>query len=345
VSRRRVLILGAGVLAASKFVSPAAAQTVQSVERHGISAFGDLKYPADFQHFSYVNPHAPKGGRFSQIGPNIQYNQNFLTFDSLNGYILKGDAAQGIELTFATLMARSGDEPDAMYGLAARAVRISDDGLTYTFLLRPEAKFHDGTSLTAHDVAFSLMILKEKGHPIITSLLREMKSAEAADNRSVVVRFAPKRARDVPLFVAGLPIFSRAYYSKQPFDQSTLNAPLGSGPYKIGNFTAGRYIEYERVKDCGAPTCRFRAVRIISTSCASSSSATVRLALRPLPRVLTASARNSLRAPGPHVTTSRPSSTAASSAPCCPTPRRRAHKDGSSIRGGRSSRIGGCARR
>jgi microcin C transport system substrate-binding protein len=248
-SRRGVLVLGAGVLVASKFASPAVAQTVLPAERHGISAFGDLKYPADFKYFSYVNPQAPKGGRFSQIGPNIQYNQNFLTFDSLNGYILKGDAAQGIELTFATLMARSGDEPDAMYGLTARAVRISDDGLTYTFLLRPEAKFHDGTSLTAHDVAFSLMILKEKGHPIITSLLREMNKAEAADDHTVVVRFAPKRARDVPLFVAGLPIFSRAYYSKQPFDQSTLNVPLGSGPYKVGNFTAGRYIEYERVKD------------------------------------------------------------------------------------------------
>ena len=80
-------------------------------------------YPADFHHFRYVDPNAPKGGTFSQIGPDRQYNQNFLTFNSLNSYILKGDAAQGMELTFATLMARSGDEPDAMYGLAAEKVR------------------------------------------------------------------------------------------------------------------------------------------------------------------------------------------------------------------------------
>ena len=112
-----------------------------------------------------------------------------------------------------------------------------------------EAKFHDGTPLTAHDVAWSLMTLKEKGHPIITQQLRDCKGAEAVDDRTVVVRFAEKRARDVPLFVAGLPIFSKAYYAKQPFDQSTLEIPLGSGPYKVGRFDVGHFIEFERVKD------------------------------------------------------------------------------------------------
>ena len=120
---------------------------------------------------------------FSQIGPGTIYNQNFLTFNSLNSYILRGDAAQGMELTFATLMARADDEPDAMYGLAARAVRISADGLTYRFSLRPEARFHDGTPLTAHDVAFSLKMLKEKGHPIITQLLRDFAGCEADGRR------------------------------------------------------------------------------------------------------------------------------------------------------------------
>src|SRR5262249_1198863 len=169
--------------------------------------FGDLKYPRDFSHFAYVDPAAPKGGVFSHVGVNRQFNQNFSTFNSLNGYVLKGDAAQGIERTFATLMARALDEPDAMYGFAARAVRVSPDRLTYRYLLRPEARFHDGTKLTAPDVAFSLATLKEKGHPIIQQMLRDMESAEAVDETTVVVRFAPKRARDVPLFVAGMPIF------------------------------------------------------------------------------------------------------------------------------------------
>src|SRR4029077_20548486 len=173
----------------------------------------------------------------------------FLTFNSLNSYILKGDAAQGMELTFSSLMTRAGDEPDAMYGLAARTVVISADGLTYRFALRPEARFHDGTKLTAHDVVFSLATLKEKGHPIITQLLRDFSGAGAVDDRPVVCRFGEKRARDVPLFVAALPIFSKTYYSSKPFDQSTLDVPLGCGPYKVGRFEAGRYIEYERVKD------------------------------------------------------------------------------------------------
>ena len=145
-SRRGILKLAAGAAvgagAARYGWSPAIATDER--ETHGISAFGDLKYPADFPHFDYVDPKAPKGGAFSQIGPSRQFNQSFLTFNSLNSYILRGDAAQGMELTFAGLMVRAVDEPDAMYGLAARAVRISGDGLTYRFLMRKEARFHDG---------------------------------------------------------------------------------------------------------------------------------------------------------------------------------------------------------
>jgi len=239
-------VLSAGALAAAKFNSPAQAQ---DAERHGMSAFGDLKYPADFPHLGYVDARAPKGGKYSEIVTNRGYNGSFLTFNSLNSFILKGEGATGMELTFATLMVRSGDEPDAMYGLAARGVTISDNGLTYRFALRPQAKFHDGTPLTAHDVAWSLTTLKDKGHPIITQLLRDCTGAEAIDDRTVVVRFAEKRGRDVPLFVAGLPIFSRAYYAKQEFDQSSLEIPLGSGPYKVGRFEPGHFIEFERVKD------------------------------------------------------------------------------------------------
>ena len=245
LTRRETLAVGVG--AAALVIAPPVA--AQETERHGISGFGDLDYPPDFKHLNYVQPDAPKGGQFSQLGSTRAFNQNFLTFNSLNSFILKGDGALGMELTFATLMVRAEDEPDAMYGLAARAVRISSDGLTYRFLLRPEAKFHDGTRLTGQDVAFSLNTLKAKGHPIITQLMRDVVSAEAANEEAVLVRFAPQRGRDVPLFVAGLPIFSRAYYSNRPFDETTLEAPLGSGAYKVGRFESGRYIEYERVQD------------------------------------------------------------------------------------------------
>src|SRR5262249_15500212 len=133
-TRRETLLLGAAALVSSLAQNVEAGQ---DTERHGISAFGDLKYPPDFKHFDYVDPNAPKGGTFSQVGATRAFNQNFLTFNSLNIFILRGDGAQGMELTFASLMARANDEPDALYGLAARAVQISADGLTYRFLMRP----------------------------------------------------------------------------------------------------------------------------------------------------------------------------------------------------------------
>lgn len=259
VSRRRLLALGAGATAAAALARIPPALAHGEVETHGISAFGDLKYPPDFAHFAYVNPDAPKGGMFSQIGPTRQFNQSFQTFNSLNSYILKGDAAQGMELTFATLMSHAADEPDAMYGYAARAVRISADRRVYRFLLRPGLTFHDGSPLSAHDVAFSLSVLKQKGHPTITQMLRDMEAAEATDDAAVVVTFARNRARDVPLFVASLPIFSRAFYAQRPFDETSLEPPLGSGPYRVGRFEVGRYIEFERLKDwwgAGLPVSR-----------------------------------------------------------------------------------------
>jgi microcin C transport system substrate-binding protein len=249
LSRRRVLVLSAGAMAAPALLrGPRAAVAGDEVETHGLSGFGDLQYPADFKHFDYVNPDAPKGGTFSHIGGVRLYNQNFLTFNSLNSFILKGDGAMGMELTFATLMTDAEDEPDAMYGLAARAVRISAGGLVYRFLMRPQARFHDGTKLTAHDAAFSINVLKKDGHPNIYIMLRDVVSAEAESDEILTVRFAENRARDLPLFVAGqVPIFSRAYYEHRKFDESTLDIPLGSGPYRVGRFEPGRYIEYDRV--------------------------------------------------------------------------------------------------
>jgi len=251
VTRRDAFALGAGAVV-SIMAGDAKSQEEPSgeePERHGISAFGDLKYPADFKQFDYVDVAAPKGGLFSQLATSRQFNQSFNTFNTLNSYILRGEAAAGMERIFATLMVRASDEPDAMYGLAARAVRISPDGLTYRFLMRSQARFHDGSKLDAHDVAFSLNLLKQKGHPLITTLMRDVVSIEAPDHATVVVRFAEKRGRDVPLFVAGLPIFSRAYYATREFDQTTLEAPLGSGAYKVGRFETGRFIEYDRVKE------------------------------------------------------------------------------------------------
>ena len=245
-----MLGLGAGALAAPWLRLPIAAAAEEAgAESHGMSSFGDLKYPADFQRFDYINPDAPKGGVFSTIPSARAYNQSFFTFNSFNAFILKGEGAQGMDLTFASLMARANDEPDGMYGLAARSVQISPDKLTYRFAMRPEAKFHDGSRITAQDVAFSINTLKEKGHPNIVIQLRDMVKAEASDDAMVVVTFAPKRARDVPLYVAGLPIFSKAYYANRAFDESTLDAPLGSGPYKLGKYEINRFVEFDRVKD------------------------------------------------------------------------------------------------
>lgn len=247
-NRRHALGLGIGALSAAGLrFGPAAAD--DGGEVHGLSVFGDLKYPADFHHFEYVNPNAPKGGFFSLIPSVRAYNQSFFTFNSLNAYVLKGEGAQGMDMTFATLMARANDEPDAIYGYAAKSVQISPDKLIYRFTMRPEARFHDGSKMSAQDVAFSLNTLKEKGHPLILVQLRDFVKAEAPDDATVVVSFAPKRARDVPLFVAGLPIFSKAYYANRAFEDSTLDEPLGSGPYKVGNFEVNRFIEYNRVKD------------------------------------------------------------------------------------------------
>jgi microcin C transport system substrate-binding protein len=257
LTRRSLLVIGGSTAAAAWL--PRGAIAAEEKESHGISAFGDLKYPANFSRFDYVNPEAPKGGGFSHVGAYRAYNQSFLTFNSLNSFVLKGDAAQGMELTFAVLMVRALDEPDAMYGLAARGVRISADGSTYRFLMRPEARFHDGSKLTAQDAAFSLNALKEKGHPIIRQLMRDVVAVAADDDATLAVKFSPKRGREIPLFVAGLPIFSRAYYATRNFEDSTLDVPLGSGPYCVGRFEPGRFIEYERVKDwwgAGLPVAR-----------------------------------------------------------------------------------------
>ncbi|MDP4021699.1 extracellular solute-binding protein [Methylobacterium sp. NEAU 140] len=218
-------------------------------ERHGLSSFGELKYAKTFERFDYVNPMAPRGGRFSgQLASTIG-NQALNTFNTLNIYVLRGEGAAGMNLTFDSLMTRALDEPDAVYGLLARGVTASPDGLTYAFSLRPQARFSDGSRLTARDAAFSLLLLREKGHPEISQVIRDMTDARADGDGRLVVTFAPGRARDLPLIVAQLPIFSAAYYGARDFEASTLEAPLGSGPYRVGAVDPGRSIALERVPD------------------------------------------------------------------------------------------------
>jgi microcin C transport system substrate-binding protein len=216
--------------------------------RHGMSAFGDLKYPSDFPHFDYVNPNAPKGGAFRlhSIG----------TFDNLNPFVLKGtrlrgDAAIALSgLPYDSLMVRALDEPDAMYGLVANRVEIAPDRSRVAFTMRPEARFNDGSPLTAEDVVFSYEILIAKGAPQYRVILRDVESAVVESTYKVRFSFTKDAAkRDLPLTVAGIPIFSKAYYATRDFSKTTLEPPLGSGPYRITRVDQGRSLVYERVDD------------------------------------------------------------------------------------------------
>ena len=214
--------------------------TLLAEPRHGISAFGELKYKKDFSHFDYVNPNAPKGGTLTTVG-----TEGRTTFDSLNAYILKGQPAQKLDLIFDSLMVRAFDEPDAMYGLVAETADVADDKMSVTFKLRPQAKFSDGTPLTAADVVGTFRLLKDKGHERIKISIRDVVSAKALDPLTVQYRFKGKNVRDLPLIIGSLPILSKAYYTKNDFSKTSLKPPLGSGPYKITDLKQGQYITYE----------------------------------------------------------------------------------------------------
>lgn len=229
---------------------PQGANAAEPTGAHGLSVFGELKYGPDFKHFDYLNPDAPKGGSFIFSAPNWYYNQNAYTFNTLNGFTFRGDAPPRVELCFDTLMAAATDEPDSVYGLVAESVAVSADRNRYVFALRRNARFNDGTPLTADDVVFSFETLKEKGHPDISQSIREMVSVTATAPHEVTVVFSGKQNRKVPILVAStLPIFSRADWAGRDFEASTMVAPLGSGPYRIGNVSPGRSIEYKRVED------------------------------------------------------------------------------------------------
>src|SRR5579863_8960735 len=196
LTRRAALKAGAGGVLAALVCRPFAALADDSVETHGLSSFGDLALPPDFPHFAYVNPDAPTGGLLSLQITGTSGNQNFDTFDTLNIYSWKGNGAAGMSATFDTLMTANGDEPDSAYGLLAQSVRISVDKLDYRFRLRPEARFFDSSKVVAADVAFSLNVLKAKGHPIYVMLLKEVEQANPEGDDVVHIRFVEGRSRD-----------------------------------------------------------------------------------------------------------------------------------------------------
>ena len=218
-----------------------AASAATAEPKHGISVFGDLKYGPDFAHFEYVNPDAPKGGemRLSFIG----------SFDNLNPYILKGDAAEDAGLQFDTLMAAAGDEPDALYGLVAEGIELAPDRSWALFTLRSEARWHDGSPITPEDVVFSFETLKSKGHPRLRLVYRDIEGAEAVAPNQVRFRFKPVENRDLPVIAAGLPVLSKAYFSAHPFERTTLEPIMGSGPYRVAKVEPGRSVTYRRVTD------------------------------------------------------------------------------------------------
>ncbi len=234
----------------------AAGEAGASERRHGLSAFGDLKYPADFKHFDYVNPDAPKGGRLATM-PTSSIN----TFNEFNEYILRGDPAEGLGLLFDSLMVRAQDEPDAVYGLIAESAELADDKMSVTFYLRPEARFSDGTPVTADDVVFTLETLKSRGHPRFQLALKDIAGATAIDAHTVKYRFQGENVRDLPVLASTLPVFSKAYYTANDFLKESLDPPLGSGPYQIGDYRQGTYVTYKRRPDywaAGLPVNRGR---------------------------------------------------------------------------------------
>ncbi|MCO7556240.1 extracellular solute-binding protein [Metapseudomonas otitidis] len=235
------------------FASAAASATIS--ESHGYAQFGGLKYPANFSHFDWVNPDAPKGGTLRLMA--------FGTFDTLNPYTFKGTSPvatpnflqYGISELNEPLMVGtgiydpSGDEPASSYGLIASSVEYSEDRSWVVFNLRPEARFHDGKPITAYDVAFSYRTLVGSGHPQYRTSLQEVERVDILNRHRI--RFVLKRAGN-PLLIlrlGELPVLPQHYWKDRDFKATTFEPPLGSGPYRITQVRPGRGLVFERVKD------------------------------------------------------------------------------------------------
>ena len=199
------------------------------------------KYPANFTHFDYVNPDAPKGGTLRQAG--------FGGFDSLNPFINKGVAAEDIGMIYDTLTRHSLDEPFTEYGLLAEKIEKAPDNAWVLFYLRPEARFHDGHPVTAEDVKFTFDTLMSKGAPMYRGYYADVDNVEVEGTHRVRFIFKQAGNRELPLIVGQLPVLPKHWWAERDFSKGNLDVPLGSGPYKVADVQAGRSIRYERVKD------------------------------------------------------------------------------------------------
>jgi microcin C transport system substrate-binding protein len=242
------MIKGAVAMIAALIGGPVALPVwaeVSTITSHGISTFGDLKYPVDFPHFNLVNPDAPKGGtmRFRGTGASS-------TFDSLNAFILKGQPAQGLGLLYDSLLTGSTDEPDAAYGLIASSLEYPEDRSWVIFTMRPEARFSDGVPITSADVVFTHGVLMEKGSPSYRVILKDIESVNALGPHQVKFTFRPGAStRDLPALAGGLGILPKHYYDTVDFEQSTMVPPVGSGQFVVSRAQPGQQIEYCRNPD------------------------------------------------------------------------------------------------
>ena len=211
------------------------------ISGHAIAMHGDVKYGADFRNFDYVVPRAAKGGdvKLAAIGG----------FDTFNPFILRGNAAAGIGSLFDTLTIGSADEPFTRYCLVCETMEVPEDRSWVSFTLRTEARFHDGTPITVEDVIWTFEALKSRGHPFYRAYYASVEKAEKIAERQVRFTFAGGPNRELPLIVGELPVLSRAYWQGRDFGTTTLDPPLGSGPYRIEAFEANRFIVYRRVQN------------------------------------------------------------------------------------------------
>ena len=219
----------------------AAGATGAAEKSHGLAMHGDLKYPAGFTHFYYVNPNAPKGGtvRLNAVG----------TFDSFNSFIVKGNPATGLGFLYDNLMYGSSDEAFSQYGQLAQSVETPKDRSWVAFTLRPEARWHDGKPVTVADVIWSFETLTTKGTPFFRFYYGNVKEAVKTGPRTVRFNFKPGENRELPLILGQLTILPKHFWQSRDFTRTTLEPPLGSGPYKIASFEPGRSITYKRVKN------------------------------------------------------------------------------------------------